>query len=327
MRQVGTLSTERSAQQFAAWLVAHQMPAHAEAENGAWVVWIRDEDHLPRAREALVHYQANPADPQYQDAERAAQQLAKDEEAKRRQAQKNVVEMRGRWGNAAPGMAGGSRRAPLVFAMIAFSVFVAIFAWDDTVGDKKQPVPGSLYRGLVFVDPVVLANAPFNNFQDIARGQVWRLVTPIFIHYSLAHLVLNMLWLHSFGSPIEDRRGSLFLLLLVLALAVSSNVGQAVEISFRSGAALFGGMSGVGYGLFGYMAVKAKFDPRERYFLAPGTTFIAMLWFLLCILRDIPPFSNLLADMIPAIANTAHAVGLLLGAAIAYTPLLLRKGA
>ena len=324
MRQVGTLSTERSARQFAAWLVAQQMPAHAEAENGAWVVWIRDEDHLPRAREALAHYQANPADPQYQDAERAAQQLAKDEEAKRRQAQKNVVEMRGRWGNAAPGMPGASRRAPLVFAMIAFSVLVAILTWNDTIENKNHAVPGELFRNLVFVDPLP-ANANFNNFQDVARGQVWRLVTPIFIHYSLMHLVLNMLWLHSFGAPIEDRRGSLFMLVLVLALAISSNAGQALEISFRSGAALFGGMSGVGYGLFGYMATKAKFDPRERYFLAPGTTFIAMLWFLLCILRDIPPFSNLLADMIPPIANTAHAVGLVLGAAIAYVPLLVRR--
>jgi len=325
MRQIGTLPTERSAQQFAAWLVAQQMPAHAEAENGAWVVWIRDEDHLPSAREALAQFQANPADPKYQAAERSIHQLAKEEEAKRRQAQKNVVEMRGRWGNAAPGMPGASRRAPLVFAMIAVSVLVALFTWNDTIEVQNKALPGELYRGLVFVDPVVKVGAHFNNFQDIARGQLWRLVTPIFIHYGLAHLVLNMLWLHSFGAPIEDRRGSLFMLLLVLALAISSNVGQALEINLRSGAALFGGMSGVGYGLFGYMAVKAKFDPREPYFLAPGTTFIAMLWFLLCILRDIPPFSNLLAGMIPPIANTAHAVGLLLGAAIAYAPILIRK--
>jgi GlpG protein len=184
---------------------------------------------------------------------------------------------------------------------------------------------GDLYRSLVFVDPVVKAGAPFSNWQDIARGQVWRLVTPIFIHYSLMHLVLNMLWLHSFGAPIEDRRGSLFMLLLVLALAICSNVCQAFEMSLRSGTALFGGMSGVGYGLFGYMAVKAKFDPSERYYMAPGTTFIAMLGFVLCILRDIPPFSTMLAHVMDPIANTAHAVGLILGAAIAYAPLLIRK--
>jgi membrane associated rhomboid family serine protease len=86
-------------------------------------------------------------------------------------------------------------------------------------------------------------------------------------------------------------------------------------------------MSGVGYGLFGYVAIKARFDPRERYFLSPGTSFMALLWFALCILLDIPPFAGLLKDAIPPIANTAHAVGLAVGAAIAYAPLLLRKPA
>jgi hypothetical protein len=52
-----------------------------------------------------------------------------------------------------------------------------------------------------------------------------------------------------------------------------------------------------------------------------------MLWFLLCILRDIPPFSSLLAGAIPNIANTAHAVGLGMGALIAALPLFIRKPA
>ena len=89
---------------------------------------------------------------------------------------------------------------------------------------------------------------------SIRKFEVWRLVTPIFIHYGLMHIVLNMIWLYSFGAPIEDRRGSLFLLLLVLVLAITSNIGQAIEVGLRESGALFGGMSGVGYGLFAYMA-------------------------------------------------------------------------
>jgi membrane associated rhomboid family serine protease len=131
------------------------------------------------------------------------------------------------------------------------------------------------------VDPVE-AEGPegrFDMWAGIKRGEFWRLLTPIFIHYGLMHIVLNMIWLYSFGAAVEDRRGSLIMLLLVLVLAVSSNVGQAFEASLRERGALFGGMSGVGYGLFGYMAIKAKFDSRERYFLSPGTTFMALLWF------------------------------------------------
>ena len=139
--------------------------------------------------------------------------------------------------------------------------------------------------------------------------------------------VFNIFGLYSFGSLIEDRRRSRFFFLLVLALATLSDIGQAMESSFRHHVPLFGGMSGVVYGLFGYVFIKARFDNKEQYFLSPGTTFMAMLWFTLCILRDIPPFDALLAGAVPPIANTAHAVGLLAGATIAYLPLLVRKPA
>lgn len=326
MRQVGNLPTEREARQFAAWLITRKMPAQVEQENDGWIIWIRDEDHLTQAREALDRFRQNPNDSQYLDAERAAQTLARDEEEKRRQAQRNVVEMRGRWGTGTPGSPAGPRRSPLVLLLIALSVFVGLFALEDTLQNPHRPMPGALYRGLTFVDPVVeRGETDLSYWKDVRKGQIWRLVTPIFIHYSWAHIILNMMWLHSFGAPIEDRRGTPFMLFLVLLLAVSSNVGQAIEMALRSSGAQFGGMSGVGYGLFGYMAVKAKYDSQERYFMAPSTTFIAMLWFLLCILRDVPPFSNLLEGVIPNIANTAHAVGLFMGAAAAALPLWLRR--
>ena len=86
-------------------------------------------------------------------------------------------------------------------------------------------------------------------------------------------------------------------------------------------------MSGVCYGFFVYLFVKTRYDNREHYFLSPGTTFIALLWLTLCILRDIPPFSSLLAGAMDAAANSAHVIGLAAGAAIAYAPLLVRKPA
>jgi GlpG protein len=329
MRQVGTLPTEREAQRFAAWLVSQRIEAHAEQERDAWVIWVRDEDQLPQAREALAHFGKNPDDARYQGAERSAETARREEETRRRQAQGNVVEMRGRWGSAAPGMPGTARRCPIVLTLIALSALVGIVAYEDTLNEGRsgQP-PGLIYRNLTFVDKTAVApGGRIDIWANIRKGQAWRLITPIFIHYGLMHIVLNMVWLYSFGGAVEDRRGSLFMVILVLGLAVLSNVGQALETSLRAQIPLFGGLSGVGYGLFGYVAIKAKFDSRERYFLSPGTSFMAMLWFGLCILRDIPPFAALLADAIPPIANTAHAVGLVAGAVIAYAPLLVRKPA
>ena len=329
MRQVGTLPSEPEARRFAAWLVSQRIDAHAEQEQSGWVVWVRDEDQLTAAREALAHFREHPTDPKYQNAQQSAEAVQREEESRRRQSQGNVVEMRGRWGTAV-GMPGAKRKAPLVTALIVTSAVVAMLTYNNTMVEPyAQPPYGSIFRRFVFIDPEVKreSDEPITISASVRRGEIWRLVTPIFIHYGLMHIVLNMFWLYSFGGAVEDRRGSRFMLLLVMALAISSNVGQAIEVSYRGHGALFGGMSGVGYGLLGYIITKNRFDSRERYSLSPGTTFIAMLWFTLCILRDIPPFSGLLADVIPPIANAAHAVGLLTGAAIAYLPLMVRKPA
>lgn len=328
MRQAGTLPSEPDAKRFAAWLTAQQIVAHAEEENGAWVVWVRDEDQLPRAKEFFAHFREHPGDARYQNAEQLAAAALREAETRRRQAQGNVVEMRGRWVTAG-GMPGAPRRCPLTLAMIGVSILVAITTYNDTMKERSPQPPGSIYRGLLFVDPFMARaeDGRLDVWASVRAGQVWRLITPIFIHFGMMHIVLNMIWLYSFGGAVEDRRGSLFMLGLVLALAVLSNVGQALEASIRQQGILFGGMSGVGYGLFGYMAIKAKFDSREPYYLSPGTTFMALAWFALCILRDIPPFTALLEGTIPQIANTAHGVGLIAGAAIAYAPLLVRKPA
>lgn len=327
MRQLGTLPSEREAQRFAAWLITQRIDAHAEQENGSWVVWVRDEDQLPEARQALTQFRERPDDPQYQNAERAAETLLRDEETKRRQTQGNIVEMRGRW--RTPGMAGQARRAPLTMAIIGLCVLAALATYSDTMAAGAKAHFGPLYRQLLFVDPFagLTLDGGIDLFASIRAGQIWRLVTPIFIHYGWSHLIFNLICLYSFGSSIEDRRGSLFMLLLVLTLAVTSNVGQAVEQVVRQQYVPFGGISGVCYGLLGYLWVKHKFDTRERYFLSPGTTFIAMLWLVLCILGDIPPFDRLLPEMFRHVANSAHVVGLLTGAVLAYAPLLVRRPA
>src|SRR5437762_3437645 len=125
MRQAGTLPTEREARQFAAWLVAQKIESHAEQEGSLWAVWVRDEDQLSKAREALAHFLQHPDDARYQGAERSAATARREEEARRRQAQGNVVEMRGRWGST-PGMPGTARRCPIVLTLIALCALVGI---------------------------------------------------------------------------------------------------------------------------------------------------------------------------------------------------------
>ena len=56
--------------------------------------------------------------------------------------------------------------------------------------------------------------------------QYWRLVTPAFLHFGWLHIVFNSLWLWDLGSRLELLLGRVNLLLLVLVIAMVSNLSQ-----------------------------------------------------------------------------------------------------
>jgi len=316
MRQLGTLKSRSSAERLAAWLVTQRIDAHAEEAGEGWTIWVRDEDQMPKAREALAHYQAHPDDPRYHGAEAEAQRVRREEDRQRRESQENVVEMRGRWAN---GFRGAARRCPLVLGMIGACVIVALFT---NMGESGEGILDAM-RIVALRDLAETSSV----WASIRSGQVWRLVTPIFIHYGIWHLVFNMFWLFDLGGQIENRRGTRYMVLLVLVLAVLSNIGQGLEASFFAGRGFaFGGMSGVGYGIFGYLLIKVRFGNKEQYLLSPTTVVIGLVWFVLCLARSFPETSGMLS-FIPPIANSAHTVGLFAGMAIAYAPLLLPRRA
>ena len=313
MRQLGTLATESDARRLAAYLITQRIDAEAEQDGASWVLWVRDEDKLAAARDAFTHYQANPNEARYQGAERTADNLRREEEQRRRSAQKNIVEMRGNWGSGTA----VARRCPLVIALIAAAVLVALFT---KVG--AMPATMSPLRELLFVDPILFFSAPHagNMFASIARGEVWRLVSPIFLHFGWMHLVFNLYWLYLLGGQIENRRGTWRFAALVLGIAVVSNAAQALASDH-----FFGGLSGVGYGLFGYMWMKVRFDNSSGYQLHPQTIFLMMLWFFLCIAAVVPPFDAVLGKQLGNVANVVHAAGLIFGIAVGYAPVLWKR--
>jgi GlpG protein len=107
---------------------------------------------------------------------------------------------------------------------------------------------------------------------------------------------------------IEARKGSWLLLILVLAIAAVSNVAQYIV-----GGPAFGGMSGVVYGLLGYVWMQGKFRPSSGLALHTQTVTMMIIWFFLC-----------LSGMMGPIANTAHAVGAVVGIAWGFLTARLR---
>jgi GlpG protein len=137
-----------------------------------------------------------------------------------------------------------------------------------------------------------------------APGEYWRLITPAFIHFGWLHIVFNSLWLWDLGARVERVMGSFNMLLLFLVIALVSNVAQFVF----GGPGLFGGMSGVVYGLLGFCWVGPWLQPRWKIQPTPTIMLFMVGWLLLCVFGVVEVLG------FGAIANAAHVGGLASGA-------------
>ena len=137
------------------------------------------------------------------------------------------------------------------------------------------------------------------------HGQPWRLLTSVFVHAGLSHLLLNLFSLWLLGLLVEDRVGPLRLLLVYLACGVG---GSLASLWWHESGINSVGASGAIFGLYGLLLVlllgkKLVLDKSDRR---------AMLGLVLYLV-----FSNLLSGLSGNIDNAAHVGGLAMGLFIA----------
>ena len=147
--------------------------------------------------------------------------------------------------------------------------------------------------------------ANFYSFESTyyENNEWWRLISPMFIHFSLTHLVFNCLWIYVLGSKIELYDGYFTFLNLVIFSSIISNLTQY----FLGGSLLFGGLSGVIYGLLGYCMIIEFESQRNIYDLPPAIYMFMLVWLVLGFLGilNLFGFGN--------VANYAHLGGLISG--------------
>jgi GlpG protein len=301
MRIIGYLEGEASARTFSDYLLVQGIENDVEAEkDGTWAVWIRAEDELDRAKAELDSFRTSPTDPKFKSTARAAVDV---KEQKRREQAEYEKRLKQRRHLFRPLTGYGFGPVTYILIFISAGVFIVSrfgndFSHLSSLFISEKDISG--FAEFSFLDAVKERFIHFHYLlPEIRQGEIWRLFTPIFMHFSVMHILFNMLCLRDMGSMIEGRQSSWLLVVMVLSMAAVSNLFE-----YFWGGPNFGGMSGVIFGLFGYIWVRGKLDPASGLIMDRRSATIQIIWLVLC-----------LTGLVGPIANGAHLSGLVMGAA------------
>ncbi|WP_086481358.1 rhomboid family intramembrane serine protease [Oceanospirillum sanctuarii] len=139
-------------------------------------------------------------------------------------------------------------------------------------------------------------------WQTLQTGEVWRLLTPAFLHFGALHLIFNSLWVWELGRMIERQQSTFNLALLFLVSGISANLAQ-----YLMGDILFGGLSGVVYALLGYCWFWDRFARQPIFYIRKPVFVFLLIWLVFCLVGG----ASMLG--LGEIANAAHVGGLVSG--------------
>lgn len=162
------------------------------------------------------------------------------------------------------------------------------------------------FQGFGLSGVVIDINSPVVAMQQIQSGEIWRLFTPVFLHFDFMHIAFNMVLLWFFANQIERVEGRLLILVYAGVTGVASNTVQFL----MSPESLFGGMSGVNYGLLAYCCLINYLSKKTLYHYPSGFLWFAIVMMMLGFLGVFSLFGY-------GIANWAHLAGLVAGFGLA----------
>ncbi|MDZ4336547.1 MAG: rhomboid family intramembrane serine protease [Pseudomonas sp.] len=256
---------------FISLLQRLQVPHRVAEEAGEQVLWVPGEQLAEQVRELYGRYPQGDAEVLLEPSPASAE--------------------------AAPSFV-QQLKASRMAAVVLLLTFIA--AAITLLGDNLATV-----SWLSFVDYRVQGDYIYFSYLNdtLASGQWWRLLTPMLIHFGILHLAMNTLWYWELGRRIEARQGAVMLLGLTLLFSLAANFAQYLH----AGPSLFGGLSGVLYGLLGHCWIFQRLAPTPAYRLPPGVLVMMLAWLLICMtgIFELLQFG--------AIANAAHVGGLLAG--------------
>ena len=187
------------------------------------------------------------------------------------------------------------RRCPLTWVLMTACIGVALLSG---MGSNTGNVRYLFY-------PLLSSVSLFGLLAEIDNlSLALRTLTPTLLHFGELHLVFNLLWLWYFGRQLENMISWWEFAVLVTVTAFVGNTAQYWQLGYNN----FGGMSGVIYGLVGFVWVLSKGLPNSGLLIS-NKMFIAFVVGL--VLMEIFASSS--------IATAAHVGGLVSGLILGVT--------
>lgn len=299
---LGTIEGEKRARLFVSYLLTLKITTQVEAaRNNAdcWDVWVREEESLDAAKAEFIQFLANPDSEAYLKAQQEADKILRLQQQQRAEAARNVQAPSRNW-RATDGV--GSRRIPpLTLTLVILSVCVTLAAGFMSSNPSNE-FQAEVRSQLKLANPMDYLNSDKDPLVNVKQFEVWRLFTPIFMHGDPFHLIFNCMCLVFLGRLIEQREGAYWLGITVLGIAIFSNLLQGCMPERLYGTVDFVGISGVVYGLFGYVWLKSTLSPHLMPQLSTMGIAIMLIWLVM---------GFLVPDL--RIANLCHLGGLLAG--------------
>lgn len=274
MVQVITLSNPRLAQAFVDYMVTKQVQLVIREQAQSVVLWLVDETQLVQVEQELKRFLQEPDHPRYQAAS---------------------------WKT-------GSIHSGLRYADSGY--------WHS-IRRQAEPLTISivLLSVLVYVVQIISGNVAVMRYlawpeSYVQHFQLWRYFTHALLHFSLLHIVFNLLWWWYLAGQVEKYIGSAKLIEISLVAALISGWTQSLFSGIW-----FGGLSGVVYALMGYVWWYGERQPQSAVGIPRGVIGFAVLW----ILVGWFDWFGL------QVANAAHISGLIIGLLMVFWDLRLRR--
>jgi rhomboid protease GluP len=137
----------------------------------------------------------------------------------------------------------------------------------------------------------------------IESGQLWRLITPVFLHGSILHIAFNMYALLAIGAGLESHYGHGRFLALYL---LSGFTGNVASFLFSSAPSL-----GASTAIFGLLGAEGVFLYQNRRLFGPTAQRALVNIVVIAVI-------NLIIGLSPGIDNWGHIGGLIGGTLFAW---------